>query len=81
MQGIGSVLDVATMTINLISCYQITDFGLSKIRATSSNQTTRQSGSSFAPAGTVPYISPERYDSHDDVITPLHVQAMSDVYK
>ena len=67
-------------TINLISYYQITDFGLSKIRATSSNRTTRQSGSSFTPAGTVSYISPERYEPHD-VGTPLHVQAKSDVYR
>ena len=62
----------------MIFCYQITDFGLSKIRATSSIRTTRQGSGSWT--GTIPYIPPERFSSQN-VDMPLHVQAKWDVYR
>jgi serine/threonine protein kinase len=59
---------------------KISDFGLSKIKYTSSSHSTRPSeNSSCNPVGTVAYISPERYGPQKMDIS-LSVSAMSDVY-
>jgi serine/threonine protein kinase len=58
---------------------KISDFGLSKIRYTSSARTTKQSNTTAHPGGTVAYIAPERYGAQDRD-TPPPMMAMADVY-
>ena len=58
---------------------QITDFGLSTTRATSSQTSKGSKCGSGNPAGTLAYIAPERYDDQHD--QSLIVQTKSDVYR
>ena len=61
-------------------CSQITDFGLAKIRATSTSTGNKSDGndSYLHAAGSVAYIAPERYESRHLNMSAL---AKSDVYR
>ena len=64
--------------LNYPFCLQITDFGLAKIRATTTSTGNNNSRSTAHAAGSVGYIPPERYESVHLDMTAL---AKSDIYR